>query len=83
MKHLNGEDPMPVIQQFDNFKIYMYFEDHNPPHVHLVGPGWDAKMRIEDQTIFMGSASSKIEKRAADYVADNVTALLERWDQYQ
>ena len=74
---------MPVIQQFGNFKIYMYFEDHNPPHVHLVGPGWDAKMRIEDQTIFTGSASSRIEKRAADYVAGNVTALLEHWVQYQ
>ncbi len=33
---------MPTILRFRNFRIFIYTEDHVPPHVHVLGPDKDA-----------------------------------------
>lgn len=74
---------MPTVKDFGAFKIYMYFEDENPPHVHVVGPDFAAKMRIPDQVVFAGEVAGKIERRAAEYVAKNQLKLMALWDEYR
>jgi len=69
---------MPTIKDFGAFRVYMYFEDHNPPHAHVIGPDFAAKMRIDDQTVFAGETPAKVEKQAAGYVTANVDALMAR-----
>lgn len=60
----------------------MYFEDHGPPHVNVVGPDFAAKMRIADQSVFAGEPAGKVEKQAARYDAAHRDALMARWDEY-
>lgn len=73
---------MPTIKDFGAFKIHMYYEDHNPPHVHIVGPAFAAKMRIEDQTVFAGEVPATVEKCAAKYVAADKADIMRRWTEY-
>lgn len=61
----------------------MYFEDENPPHVHVVGPDFEAKIRISDQAVYVGSLASKVEKAAVKYVVDNQDDLIVLWDRYK
>lgn len=38
---------MPTISTFYGITIYMYFNDHNPPHIHASYSGKDAKFNIQ------------------------------------
>lgn len=42
---------MPVILKIKNMKFYVYPKDHFPPHVHVVGKGWEVKLAISDQLV--------------------------------
>lgn len=74
---------MPTIKEFGNFKICMYFEDENPPHVHVVGSNFEAKIRIRDQAVYAGNLARKVERAAVKYVADNQDDLIILWDEYK
>ena len=74
---------MPTIKDFGNFKICMYFEDENSPHVHVVGSNFEAKIRIRDQAVYVGNLARKIERAAVKYVADNRDDLIILWDEYK
>lgn len=73
---------MPTVADFGAFRIVMYFDDHNPPHVHVVGPDFAAKLRLSDQEVIAGNIPGKVEKRAARYVAENIIQLARLWDRY-
>jgi Domain of unknown function (DUF4160) len=36
---------MPTLARFGALRIAMYAEDHNPPHLHVLGP--DLKVLVE------------------------------------
>src|SRR5258708_5052664 len=46
---------MPTIKDFGGYKVTLYAEDHNPPHVHVIGPDFQAKVRIADSNVFAGA----------------------------
>tara|TARA_R110000772_G_scaffold191168_3_gene302117 strand:- start:19941 stop:20165 length:225 start_codon:yes stop_codon:yes gene_type:complete len=74
---------MPALATFSTFVIRMYFEDHNPPHVHVVGPEFAAKMTIADARIIRGALPARAEREAADWVAANRALLTEKWKEFQ
>ncbi|MDZ4740995.1 MAG: DUF4160 domain-containing protein [Alphaproteobacteria bacterium] len=45
---------MPTIRQFGEFRITMYFEDHNPPHFHVVSPAQEVVIEIATPTVMAG-----------------------------
>ena len=49
---------MPTVRDFGAYKVMLYAEDHNPPHVHVIGTDFQAKVRIRDAAVFVGSNSA-------------------------
>jgi hypothetical protein len=45
---------MPTIAIFDGIIIQIFFEDHDPPHVHAIYGGAKALIRISDGQIIRG-----------------------------
>ena len=39
---------MPEISRFLGIVIYMYFKDHNPPHLHVTYEKYEASIEIKD-----------------------------------
>lgn len=74
---------MPTIKDFGSFRISMYFEDHNPPHVHVIGPAFYALVAIADAQILRGAIPARHRRRALTWISENRQTLLELWDQYQ
>jgi hypothetical protein len=37
---------MSELVRLGGFKLLMFFQDENPPHVHIKGPDFAAKIRI-------------------------------------
>jgi hypothetical protein len=50
---------MPEIKRFGGFKLVMFFQDENPPHVHIKGPGFAAKMLISNGDLLAGDAPNR------------------------
>jgi hypothetical protein len=76
-----GAEAVPTIEDFGAYKVTMYAEDHNPPHVHVVGPDFQAKVRISDAEVFAGAIPPRHRREALSWIAANRVNLMERWDE--
>jgi hypothetical protein len=74
---------MPEIKRFSGFKIVMFFEDENPPHVHVTGPDFAAKVRLSDGEVIAGKAPNKVLREARLWIAKNRARLMRLWDEFQ
>ena len=55
---------MPRLADFGNFVIYMYHQDHRPPHYHVIGPDFKARIAIEDLRVLSRAGTSRPMGRA-------------------
>jgi len=74
---------MPTLARFSGFEIRMFFEDHNPPHVHVVGPEFEMLVAIRNGAILAGTAPARARRTAVGWIAQNRVKLLTRWEEYQ
>ena len=69
---------MPEISSFYGIVIYMYFNEHNPPHVHVKYADFNAIVTIED-----GIVTGSLPRRALNLVYDwldlHKDELMENW----
>lgn len=70
-----------MIFVFRNIRVLVYPRDHLPPHVHVVGPGFEVKVRLDTLEASSKWAPPKIQKLAADLVRKNITLCWERWNE--
>jgi Domain of unknown function (DUF4160) len=70
---------MPTIAIFNGIIIQMFFEDHDPPHVHAVYSGAKALVRIADGEIIRGRLPRKQAKFVKDWVSLRHAELMENW----
>lgn len=40
---------MVTILRFRSFRVVIYANDHHPPHVHIIGPGTEARIALGDE----------------------------------
>jgi hypothetical protein len=73
-------DAMPTIEDFGGYKITLYGEDHNPPHVHVIGPDFQAKVRIADAAVIAGTIPPRRRREALAWIAANRDRLMAKWD---
>jgi hypothetical protein len=74
---------MPEIKRFGGFKLVMFFQDENPPHVHIRGAGFAAKMRISNGDVLAGTAPSRVLRQARRWTEEHRAELLALWDEFQ
>ena len=74
---------MPVIARLRLSVIAMYFDDHNPPHFHILGnDGREAEILIRDLSIRKGDVGRRALKEALDWAAESEALLWERWNDF-
>ena len=74
---------MPVILLTKNLKIYIYPNDHIPPHIHVVGPDCEAKINIQTLECFANYGFSKRDiRRISAFIEDNIDLIREAWEEY-
>jgi hypothetical protein len=71
---------MPTVRDFGSYKIVLYAEDHNPPHVHVIGRDFQAKVRIRDAAVFAGLIPPRHRREALAWIAANHDLLLAKWN---
>ncbi len=73
---------MPIVYDFGSFRIYIYFQDHNPPHFHVRGPGFEAEVTIEEPRVLVGELPSGTFRTVRRWAIANRDMLVERWNEY-
>ena len=63
----HGGEAAPRRQQF--------FHDENPPHVHIKGPDYVAKISISDGEALAGRVPSKVLREARQWISDTSDGL--------
>ena len=62
----------------------VYPKDHAPAHVHVVGPGAEAKFDIKTlECIESHGFSQKTLKQIKGYLEERKANLMEAWNEYQ
>lgn len=71
---------MPEISRFFGMIVFMYWDEHNPPHFHVKYGGQQAAINIHTLEVIEG----KLDRRAIELVLDwaelHQKELLENWD---
>ena len=70
---------MPTLQRFGAVSLRMYADDHRPPHFHVVGPDFQALVRISDLAVIAGDARSAQIATAMAWAAEHREALALKW----
>ena len=75
---------MPKVANLKSAGIYIYADDHNPPHFHLVGPDTEASFYISNCEMYVGAATKKAMKDIGDWwsAPANKKLLEDKWKEY-
>jgi hypothetical protein len=71
---------MPLVGTLMGAKIFIYYGDDNPPHVHVVHSEHAAEVAIETQEVIEGRIPLKLKKQALNWIRDHAEELMGRWN---
>ena len=71
---------MPEISRFLGIVIYMYFNDHNPPHFHAAYNDYKASILIKTLGLMEGKLPSKVMSLVIEWAQEHQEELLENWN---
>ena len=71
---------MPEISRFFGLVIYMFFNDHNPPHFKVVYAEFEANVLIENGNLLNGDLPISKLKLVQAWAEIHKTELLDMWE---
>jgi hypothetical protein len=70
---------MPTISSFYGILVRMFFNDHDPPHIHARYGEFEATIEIESLRVLKGELPGRALNLVAEWAALHKTELLENW----
>ena len=74
---------MPELSRFLGIVIAMYFNDHNPPHFHVLYNEYDAEIEIRNFTVLNGKLPARVLGLAIEWAELHKDELMENWNLLQ
>ena len=71
---------MPEISRFLGIIIFMYFDEHDPPHLHVKYNEYRASMSLKEMNIIAGSLPAKVRGIVQEWMELHQKALLQMWE---
>jgi hypothetical protein len=72
---------MPRVAFFFGISIYLYMNDHAPPHCHSVYGDYAGSFNLEDGELMAGQMLPKPLKKIKEFILANQSELLEKWNE--
>ena len=70
---------MPAVQRLSSATLYVYADDHAPPHFHIEGPNSNAMVSIETLQVIRGRFDRRDLAEAIAWAAENQERLRRVW----
>ena len=74
---------MPELSRFLGVVVYMYFNDHNPPHFHVEYGEYEASITINNLALLGGDLPSRILGYVIEWASLHKQELMEDWSMIQ
>ena len=74
---------MPELSRFLGIIIAMYFNDHNPPHFHVLYNEFEAEIEIKTLAILEGELPPRVLGLALEWAGLHKEELLDDWELIQ
>ena len=71
---------MPEISRFLGISIYMYFNEHNPPHFHVKYNEYRGMMSIQELELLEGKLPRRIKLLVMEWASDHREELMRNWE---
>ena len=71
---------MPIVSEFFGIKIYMYWDEHNPPHFHAEYGEFKAIVSIKESVVLKGALPLKPLKLVLAWCEIHKEELFKNWD---
>ena len=71
---------MPELSRFLGIVIYMYFNDHNPPHFHVEYNEYKASILIDTLGLMGGKLPSRVMSLVIEWAQEHQEELRENWN---
>ncbi|MEO5500012.1 MAG: DUF4160 domain-containing protein [Ginsengibacter sp.] len=71
---------MPRISEFYGIIIWMYWKDHNPPHLHATYGEFEILININDFSIYAGYFPARAFGLLMEWALLHQQELLENWE---
>lgn len=73
---------MPTVHRLARATIYIYPDDHPPPHFHMRGPHSNVQVEIETLQVMRGSYRAVDLAEAITWAKQNRQLLREKWSEF-
>ena len=74
---------MPEISRFLGISIYMYFTDHNPPHIHVRYNNFRAIFSVRNCNLMEGTMTKRAILLVKEWMVLHQHELYENWESLQ
>ena len=74
---------MPEISRFFGIIIFMYFDEHNPPHFHVKYNEERAVLSIQELKVMEGKLSKRALSMVLEWANEHRDELLNNWNSLQ
>jgi hypothetical protein len=74
---------MPELSRFLGIVIYMYFNDHNPPHFHVEYGEYEASIVINTLGLLEGDLPARILGYVVEWASMHKQELKDDWNMIQ
>ena len=74
---------MLELSRFLGIIVYMYFNDHNPPHFHVEYGEYEASITINNLSLLEGDLPSRILGYVIEWASLHKQELMEDWNMVQ
>lgn len=71
---------MPLLSEFNGIKVYIYWDDHLPPHVHAEYSSFIALIDIQNCVILKGMFPLNKAKLILGWCELHKAELMQAWD---
>jgi hypothetical protein len=71
---------VPRLSFFYGIAVYLYFEDHEPPHVHARYAGSEARVSIVSGEVIEGSLPRRASRLVAEWVNEHSDERAVCWE---
>jgi len=71
---------MPEISRFYGISIYMFYKEHNPPHIHVEYQGYKGKIEIKSGRV-IGKLPMKVQSLVKEWIEKNIREITFNWNQ--
>lgn len=70
---------MPCMKIIDSIKLYVYANDHNPPHFHAIYAEYEELIIIESLERYTGQIPKTQRKKVVEWASNSQDFIMKQW----